>query len=161
MKKPLNVYHYPTPAQLAELCRRHDETSFIDHTDILDQGVRRFADEEKGVRGCFADDCASDDYDGFVWITHKGVRYTLPDMSTPHMFYALRMIFNHSIPPVFRIGGSFKRYDDVPQWTPEYRREALEVFAEELTRRGDLEENLQYQFEDIQANARVILALGL
>lgn len=102
--------------------------------------------------------------DEFVYRSHNGKQYNVTDMATPHLFYSLRMIFNHTVPPAFRVlrpGEQMRRYLDVPFWTDEYRRNAVEAFVAELENRDDLDEDLAAQYADMQANTRVILALGL
>lgn len=102
---------------------------------------------------------------GFVWVSHKGVRYQLDNMAAPHVFYALRMVWNHTVPPAFRVG-EFKRYRDVPGWSAKYRREAINQLSAELDQRkhksirdGGLELEHKDQFADIKANA-AYLSLG-
>lgn len=100
----------------------------------------------------------------FIWRTHTGQSRYVSDMASPHIFYALRMIFNHSVPPAFRVlrpGETMNRYPDVPHWTPEYRQAAINAFTRELCSRDDLEPELQAQFDDMKANTNLILALGL
>jgi hypothetical protein len=100
----------------------------------------------------------------FIWRTHTGQSRYVSDMASPHIFYALRMIFNHSVPPAFRVlrpGETMNRYPDVPNWTPEYRQTAISAFTRELCSRDDLEPELQAQFDDMKANTQLILALGL
>jgi hypothetical protein len=100
----------------------------------------------------------------FIWRTHTGQSRYVSDMASPHIFYALRMIFNHSVPPAFRVlrpGETMNRYPDVPNWTPEYRQAAISAFTRELCSRDDLEPELQAQFDDMKANTQLILALGL
>lgn len=102
--------------------------------------------------------------DEFVWASHNGSRFHLSDMATKHVFYALRMIYNHTVAPVFRVlrpGETMKYYPDVPYWDADYRRRAVDAFVAELAERDDLDEDLARQYGDMQANTRVILALGL
>lgn len=100
----------------------------------------------------------------FVWVSHNGSRRRISEMASPHIFYSLRMIFNHSVPPAFRVlrpGETMNRYSDVPHWTPAYRQAAVNAFTRELCSRDDLEPELQAQFDDMKANTQLILALGL
>lgn len=102
--------------------------------------------------------------DEFVWRSHDGKRYNISDMATKHLFYSLRMIYNHTVAPVFRVlrpGETMKYYPDVPYWDADYRRRAVDAFVAELAERDDLDEDLARQYGDMQANTRVILALGL
>lgn len=100
----------------------------------------------------------------FIWRTHTGQRRYVSDMASPHIFYAMRMIFNHSVPPAFRVlrpGETMNRYPDVPHWTPEYRQAAINAFNRELEERDDLDKELDDQWDDMKANTAVILALGI
>jgi hypothetical protein len=100
----------------------------------------------------------------FTWITHDGRFLTLDEMDTKHIFYALRMIYNHTVPPVFRVlgeGETMRRWDDVAGWNAGYKANAVAHLTAELERRDDLDKNLRYQFEDMKANTEVVLALGL
>jgi hypothetical protein len=72
----------------------------------------------------------------FTWVSHRGEAVALRDMNTLHMFYALRMIFNHTSP--IRVG-KFIAYADVPTWSLSYRRAAMRAFVDELIPRlGEL-----------------------
>jgi hypothetical protein len=100
----------------------------------------------------------------FVWRSHRGHNYFPDEMATPHVFYALRMLWNHSVPAALRVtdaGGHFKRYRDIPHWNYEYRNLAMRELTDELSTRTDLERDLKDQFDDIASNAHVLLALGL
>lgn len=100
----------------------------------------------------------------FVWSSHDGKQYNLSDMATPHIFYSLRMIFNHTVAPVFRVlrpGETMNFYPDVPHWDADYRRRAVNAFVAELDERDDLPEDLERQYADMKANAHVVVALGL
>jgi hypothetical protein len=85
-----------------------------------------------------------DDSEPFLWMTHKGELVSPEDMATPHLFYALRMIFNHTCPEVFqtpplsdseRVKG-INRYGDVPKWTPAYCARAVRALTSELNERN-------------------------
>lgn len=71
----------------------------------------------------------------FLWLTHGGLLLRPKDMATPHLYYALRMIFNHSVPEEFRTPESLhsvKQYNDVPKWSRSYRKAAIDALAGEL-----------------------------
>jgi hypothetical protein len=147
--------HVITPQQLQDLINESGEhLSDIDISDLANEVAPRYG----SLQGAY-------NYDGdFLWVTHKGDVYLLADMATPHLFYSLRMLYNHSVPPVFRVvgpGESMKRYNDVPDWDAEYRTTALRELAHELNKRDDLDDSLQQQYDDIIANSRVIVALGI
>lgn len=98
----------------------------------------------------------------FLWKTHRGDVYPLVDMATPHLFYSLRMLYNHSVPPVFRVVGAgekMNRYRDVFQWDAEYITTALCELLAELGRRDDLDVSLEDQLADIRANCRYALGI--
>jgi hypothetical protein len=91
----------------------------------------------------------------FRWVTNKGQILKVKDMATPHLFFSFRMLFNHSVPPVFRVG-AFKRYPDVPNWSVEYRQLALEKLLKEIALRADLDADQAAEIKDIQANCEVL-----
>jgi hypothetical protein len=189
MKTPVVAYLYPNPSQLeiikadleAARIREENEKSlraavlqdflrdvFLRDFDVDDQTP--FSPFELSPFEVALDDLEVVNFgggkkqSGFVWVTHKGARLYPCDMATPHLFYSLRMVFNHSVPPVFRVlgpGEEMNRYRDVPYWTADYRREALTQLTAELDSRDDLDEPLRDQLADIKSNCAVILALGL
>jgi hypothetical protein len=96
----------------------------------------------------------------FIWRTHTGQSRYVSDMASPHIFYAMRMIFNHSVPPAFRVlrpGETMNRYPDVPHWC----QAAINAFNRELEERDDLDKELADQWADMKSNTAVILALGI
>lgn len=100
----------------------------------------------------------------FTWMTEKGQWLKPRQMTTPHLFYALRKVFNHEVPPVFRVlraGETMKRYPEVAYWATTYRTAAITALRAELAKRNDLPEDMQLQLADMMANTRVILQLGL
>lgn len=170
--KPIIAYLYPTPQQLAE-ARRQRNVAVIGIDPAWSYAHR--AEFSQKILDAVQDELVRSDFaEPFVWVTHKGESLLVENMATPHIFYSLRMVWNHTVPPVFRVtdgGGEFNRYRDVPHWTDEYKRQALEAFTRELENRNDadcavysgepLDGDLLEQWNDIKANARVILALGL
>lgn len=67
----------------------------------------------------------------FIWLDHRGKKHLPQQMATPHLFYAIRMVWNHSVPTYFKIPGVLHR-SDVPHWSKAYRIQALEVLGAEL-----------------------------
>lgn len=97
----------------------------------------------------------------FLWYSHKGERYLPADMATQHLFYALRMVWNHSVPEIWRVG-DYPRYADVPNWPESYRRRAITELASELAQREDrLSENIRQQFHEMILKTITILVLGI
>lgn len=75
----------------------------------------------------------------FMWLTHGGELKRLSEMPTPHLYYALRMVWNHGVPADFRTPESIhpvKLYSDVPKWSSQYREAAIIEFARELNTRN-------------------------
>ncbi len=99
----------------------------------------------------------------FQWHTHKGKSLKPKKMATPHLFYALRMVWNGSVPPIWKVGDG-PNYSDVPMWNKEYKRLAIEELAAELVSRDDaaeLEPDLRTQFHEMILKTLTILQLGL
>lgn len=180
--KTINAFIYPTPEQFDAMLRERaafDPRNHISPDDT--DGPVEMTDIERIVRDTFAEMIGippeavivqhryleryiPDNPHEFVWKSHSGKTYRVSKMASNHIFYALRMLFNHTVPPAFRVlgpGEVMKRYPDVPHWSPAYRQAAVSAFTNELNERGDLEGSLKYQFEDMQANTKAILVLGL
>ena len=73
----------------------------------------------------------------FMW-REKGGTFRYPkDMATRHLFFVLRMIWNHSAPEHLQIT-PFKHYDFDDFYTTQYMRAAVLNVARELVTRDDL-----------------------
>jgi len=97
----------------------------------------------------------------FVWYTHTGEAMDPEDMATPHVFYALRMVWNHSVPRVMKVGDG-PNYPDVRRWCESYRKAAINTLASELSQRDDdLNEELRMELFEMVQKTLVILQLGL
>jgi hypothetical protein len=94
----------------------------------------------------------------FMWETNDGDQLFLSDMATPHLFYTLRMIYNHSVPPAFRVG-DFKRRKNVDQWPIDYRQQAGREIFKELEGRADYEHWMQLEVKDMRTNADFLSSL--
>lgn len=70
------------------------------------------------------------------WVTQEGDDIRIPDMNTHHMFFAIRMIFNHSV-PAEHATGPHKRYR-LHDHAPALRRFILVAMLQELVKRTDL-----------------------
>lgn len=68
----------------------------------------------------------------FIWTTQEGERIPVERMKSSHLFYTIRMIFNHSAPPVYQIPGC-KRY--ALHMNARERRAALLFLVQELAKR--------------------------
>lgn len=66
----------------------------------------------------------------FMWVTQQGEEMFLEEMQTTHLFYSVRMMFNHTVPPGFVIPGC-KTYD-MRRFPVERRTMACVAMLEEL-----------------------------
>lgn len=73
----------------------------------------------------------------FRWREHGGTFRDPRDMATRHLFFVIRMIWNHSVPESLQLQ-PFKRYDFDEFYTPEYMRKAVLAIGRELATRKDL-----------------------
>lgn len=97
----------------------------------------------------------------FVWYDHRYDAHTLSEMPTAYIFFALRMVWNHTVPGWLRVGKDLRYYSDVPHWRPRYRRHALEEFAREFVKRAPYEDSIREEFFQIVQRTELILRLGL
>lgn len=84
-----------------------------------------------------------------TWRTQGGERIPYSKMRTAHLFYALRMIWNHTAPPEFQIEGG--RYDGPESWPVEVRRRKVQALVAELSRRKPLPAWMVEQLKQMQA----------
>lgn len=74
----------------------------------------------------------------FKWRTQNQVYIAPEDMQTRHLFYTLRMIYNHSMPPSFRLLPYKEYYFDKSIYTKSYITQAIRSLAYELATRKDI-----------------------
>lgn len=79
----------------------------------------------------------------FKWRDRCGREHFLKDMSTTHLFYTLRMIWNHSMPADAQVGIDIKRYSFPPFYTHTYMMQACTLIFEELSTRTNLPVHLR------------------
>jgi hypothetical protein len=84
-----------------------------------------------------------------VWKTQDGERIPYTQMRTSHLFYALRMIWNHTAPAELRIEGG--RYDGPESWSVEVRRRKVTLLVAELSRRKPLPAWMVEQLKQMRA----------
>jgi len=70
----------------------------------------------------------------FVWKTQTGESIPVTSMQTTHLFFVVRMIFNHTVPEADQIPGC-KRYDGPSDWAPSTRAKMMAVMVLELRNR--------------------------
>jgi hypothetical protein len=73
----------------------------------------------------------------FKWRDHNGEFHNPKDMHTRHVYYTLRMIWNHSAPAEYTIK-PFIKYNFSSFYTTEYVIAAVNVLLKELSRRNNL-----------------------
>jgi hypothetical protein len=82
----------------------------------------------------------------FRWESADGESFYPDEMATPHLFYSVRMLYNHSVAPFLRVG-QFKRRAGVADWPVEYRTQAFAALLSELRKRNDY---AQYRKHDLE-----------
>jgi hypothetical protein len=79
----------------------------------------------------------------FLWATQDGEILTPEEMETTHLFYVIRMIYNHTAPQHLRLpGGHWQSWEEAPK---ELKIETLRVMGTELLKRDDLPTSLDIQ----------------
>lgn len=74
----------------------------------------------------------------FKWKDRHDVFKTPQEMDTHHLYFTLRMIWNHSAPPDMRMH-PYEQYSFGPFYTFEYMSEAVKHIYRELKTRTDME----------------------
>ena len=82
----------------------------------------------------------------FKWRDKRGQFHKPKNMETRHIFYTLRMIWNHSMPEEAKIR-PYREYDFNPFYTKEYMQFAVLALAMELSDRYDLSFKSQNQLQ--------------
>lgn len=73
----------------------------------------------------------------FAWRDRKGVMHDPAKMQTSHLFYTLRMIWNHSMPEEAAIH-PYRAYSFGRQYTQDYMKNAIVALGRELGTRSDI-----------------------
>ena len=79
------------------------------------------------------------------WRTKDGNFFRPENMQTTHLFYTLRMIWNHTMP--LQLPGG--RYAFSAYYTEAYMKQAISHITPELARRRDLPQDLQRQLKQM------------
>lgn len=74
----------------------------------------------------------------FQWKDRTGKLWTPASMTTRHLFYTIRMVWNHTMPVQAR-SPTYIRYIFKEFYTPEYMAKAIQALAAELLKRNDIE----------------------
>ena len=86
----------------------------------------------------------------FMWRSHDDTRRYVDEMETRHLFYTLRMVWNHSMPEEAR-SASYKRYSFSPFYTAEYMQDAIRYICRELSTRKNLDPAWQVELDRFAA----------
>ena len=76
------------------------------------------------------------------WRDTKGQFHKLATMETRHLFYTLRMIWNHTMPESVKLR-PYQHYCFSPFYTAEYMQQAILHIGRELLQRSDLRPSWQ------------------
>lgn len=79
----------------------------------------------------------SDLVTSFQWRERTGDLHNIKDMTTSHLFFTLRMIWNHSVPRDMQIE-PYKKYHFSSFYTVEYLTKAVREISRELVKRDDM-----------------------
>ena len=86
----------------------------------------------------------------FMWKDRFDNFHDVKDMSTTHLFYTLRMAWNHAVPEYMQVGENIQRYRFSLWYTKVYWQQAIYYIYTELMARTDLPENLQQQLNQMR-----------
>ncbi len=75
----------------------------------------------------------------FKWRSRDGEFHPIDKMETRHLWYVVRMVWNHSMPIEAR-SPFYHRYSFSPFYTAAYMRQALRAIMRELSKRTDMEQ---------------------
>lgn len=95
--------------------------------------------------------------DGWRWRTRNEGDVSPSSMLTRHLFYTLRMIWNHTMPAHMKVGRHVKAWTFGRRHPPEYMRQAIEQIGSELFRRDDL---APWMLAELEQMARFLASEG-
>lgn len=75
--------------------------------------------------------------DGFKWKDRYGEFWDISDMRTDHLYYVIRMIWNHSAPDHLKLK-PYKGYKFGSYYSVAYMKASVENMLNELSNRPDL-----------------------
>lgn len=82
----------------------------------------------------------------FKWRDRQGRFHKIDAMRTKHLFYVLRMIWNHRMPVPVSNDKNFNRYSFNSFYTDDYFKKAIQHMLPELVKRPDIRDDFR---EDI------------
>lgn len=86
------------------------------------------------------------------WRTHDGLQLRPVDMHTKHLFFTLRMIWNHRMPREMEVGHNIKRWHLT--YSVHYLAEAIVRMGRELAERHDLPLWMHLELEQMADHLR-------
>ena len=86
----------------------------------------------------------------FIWVDQNGIPHTMESMTTHHLLYTIKMIWNHIVPLELQVK-PFKRYNLGPRFTNRFCERAVNALIAELKTRDDYWTYLN-QINQIQEN---------
>lgn len=84
---------------------------------------------------------------GWTWRSADGDEWAPASMETRHLFYTIRMIWNHAVPEHMRVGQNIRLYRFPAFYTRAYMELAVFHLGHELMRRRDL---LPWQVRELE-----------
>ena len=87
----------------------------------------------------------------FRWRDSRGQRHAPADMPTRHLFFTLRMIWNHTMPHSARLPEGNRYSTFGPEYTEAYLKQAVRCLSSELSTRTDMAPDWQRQLDRMLA----------
>lgn len=95
---------------------------------------------------------------GWLWRTHSEGDIAPAQMQTTHLFFTLRMIWNHAMPSSMNVGRNIKRWTFGARHDGRYMRSAIVHIGAELFARSDLPAWMQRELDEMAAHLRDVSA---
>lgn len=93
---------------------------------------------------------------GWRWRTSREGDVTPASMRTTHLFYTLRMIWNHSMPTSMKVGRNVQMYRFGARHDARYMRSAIIHIGAELFGRDDLSAWMKRELDEMAAHLRKV-----
>lgn len=90
----------------------------------------------------------------FKWRDAEGDFWSPADMETRHVFYTVRMIWNHAVPEDMRVGRNVRLYRFGKFYTHAYMKAAVLNLGKEVLTRNDLLPSQRRELGQIAAYSR-------
>lgn len=86
---------------------------------------------------------------GWKWRSRTDGDVEPAAMETRHLFYTLRMVWNHTMPGHMTVGRNVKRWSFGARHSPQYLQEAVVQIGAELLQRDDLAPWMREELEEM------------